>query len=52
MQCYRTREEGTLLSYRPCMVDESEANVAGKLDTRGNQEKGLLTTMTHLSLNA
>ena len=22
-----------LVSYRPCMADESEANVAGKLDT-------------------
>ena len=24
----------TILSYRPCMADESEANAAGKLDTR------------------
>jgi hypothetical protein len=39
---------GMLLSYRPCTVDESEMNAVGKLDKRRNQEKGLLTTMTHL----
>ena len=50
MQCYRTREGGTLLSYRPCMVDESEVNAAGKLNTRNNREKELLTTMTRLRL--
>ena len=33
------REEGTLLSYRPCMADESEANAAGKLDTRSELTK-------------
>ena len=41
---------GTLLSYRPCMVDESEVNAVGKLDTRRNREKELLTTMTRLRL--
>ena len=41
---------GMLLSYRPFTVDESEVNVVGKLDTRRNQEKELLTTMTHLRL--
>ena len=30
---------GTLLSYRPCTVDETEVNAAGKLDTRRNREK-------------
>jgi hypothetical protein len=39
-----------LLSYRPCTVDESEVNAVGKLDTRRNREKELLTTMTHLRL--
>jgi len=28
------REEGTLLSYRPCTADESEVNAARKLDPR------------------
>jgi hypothetical protein len=37
---------GTLLSYRPCTVDESEVNAAGKVDTRRNREKELSTTMT------
>jgi hypothetical protein len=41
---------GMLLSYRPCMVDESEVNEARKLDTRRNREKELLITMTHLRL--
>ena len=41
---------GTLLSYRPCMVDESEVNAAGKLNTRKNREKELLTTMTRLRI--
>jgi hypothetical protein len=41
---------GTLLSYRPCTVDESEVNAAGKLDTRSNREKKLLTSMTRLRL--
>ena len=44
------RGKGMLLSYRPCTIDESEVNVVGKLDTRRNQEKELLTTMTHLIL--
>jgi len=52
MQCYRTREGGTLLSYRPCTVDESEVNAVGKLDTRRNWEKELLTTMTCLRLES
>jgi hypothetical protein len=39
-----------LLSYIPCMVDESEVNAVGKLDTRRNREKVLLTTMTCLRL--
>ena len=39
MQCYRTREEGMLLSYRPCMADKSEANAAGKLDTRSESRE-------------
>ena len=43
---------GTLLLYRPCTVDESEVNAAGKLDTRRNQEKELLTTMTRLRLES
>ena len=30
---------GTLLSYRPCTVDESEVNAAGKLDTRSESRK-------------
>jgi hypothetical protein len=30
---------GTLLSYRPCTADESEANAAGKLDTRSESRK-------------
>ena len=30
---------GTLLSYRPCMVDEIEVNAAGKLDTRSESRK-------------
>ena len=30
---------GMLLSYRHCMADESEANVAGKLDTRSESKK-------------
>jgi hypothetical protein len=42
--------KGTLLSYRPCMVDESEVNAAVKLDTRRIREKELLTSMTHLRL--
>ena len=50
MQCYRTREGETLLSYRPCTVNKSEVNAAGKLDTRRNREKELLTTMTCLRL--
>ena len=51
MQCVLSDEgRGTLLSYRPCTVDESEVNVAGKLDTRRNREKELLTTMTRLTL--
>ena len=33
---------GTLLSYRPCMLDESEANAAGKLDTRSELRKRVL----------
>jgi hypothetical protein len=41
---------GMLLSYRPCTVDESEVNAAGKLDTRRNREKELLTTTTCLRL--
>ena len=41
---------GMLLSYRPCTVDKSEVNAAGKLDTRRNQEKELLTTMARLRL--
>ena len=49
-QCYRMRERGMLLSYRPCTVDESEVNEAEKLDTRRNREKELLTTMTRLRL--
>jgi len=28
-----------LLSYRPCTVNESEVNVAGKLDTRSESRK-------------
>ena len=28
-----------LLSYRPCTVNESEVNVAGKLDTRGIEKR-------------
>ena len=28
-----------LLSYRPCTADESEANAAGKLDTRSEMRK-------------
>jgi hypothetical protein len=43
-------ERRMLLSYRPCRVDESEVNVAGKLDTKRNQEKEILTTMTRLKL--
>ena len=39
MQHYRMREGGTLLSYGPCMADESEANAAGKLDTRSELRK-------------
>ena len=39
MQCYWMREGGTLLSYRPCMAEESEANAAGKLDTRSESRK-------------
>ena len=30
---------GMLLSYRPCMADESEANAAEKLDTRSESRK-------------
>jgi hypothetical protein len=30
---------GTLLSYRPCTVDESEANTTGKLNTRSESRK-------------
>jgi len=41
---------GTLISYRPYTVDESEVNAAGNLDTRRNREKELLTTMTRLRL--
>jgi len=41
---------GMLLSYRPCMVDESEVNATGKLDTTRNREKEHLTTMTRLRL--
>jgi hypothetical protein len=41
---------GTLLSYRPYTVDESEVNAARKLDTRRNREKELLTIMTRLRL--
>ena len=41
---------GTHLSYRPCTVDDSEVNAAGKLDTRRNLEKELLTTITRLRL--
>ena len=33
------REEGALLSYRPCLADESEANAAGKLDTRSESRE-------------
>jgi hypothetical protein len=44
------REGGMLLSYRPCKADESEANAAGKLDTRSEPRKELLTTMTRLTL--
>ena len=29
----------TLLSYRPCMADESEANAVGKLDTRSESRE-------------
>ena len=40
MQCALSDEgRGTLLSYRPCTVDESEANVARKLDTRSESRK-------------
>ena len=39
MQCYRIREGGMLLSYRPCMTDESEANTVGKLDTRSESRE-------------
>ena len=38
MQCYQMREGGMLLSYRPCMADESEANVVGKLDIRSESK--------------
>ena len=41
---------GMLLSYRPCTVDETEVNAAGKLDIRRNREKEVLTTMTRLRL--
>ena len=41
---------GTLHSYRPCTVDESEVNTVGKLDIRRNREKELFTTMTRLRL--
>ena len=30
---------GTLLSYRPFIADESEANATGKLDTRSESRK-------------
>ena len=30
---------GMLLSYRPCMADESEENTAGKLDTRSESRE-------------
>ena len=33
------RKRGMLLSYRPCMVDESEANAVGKQDTRSESRK-------------
>jgi len=39
MQCYRMREGGMLLSYRPCTTDESEANVTGKLDIRSESRE-------------
>jgi hypothetical protein len=39
MQCYQMREGEMLLSYRPCMANESEANAAGKLDTRSESRK-------------
>ena len=38
-KCYRMREGGMLLSYRPCTVDESEANAAWKLDTRSESRE-------------
>jgi len=33
------REGGMLLSYRPRTTNESEANAAGKLDTRSESRK-------------
>ena len=40
MQCALSDEaRGALLSYRPCMADESEANAVGKLDTRSESRK-------------
>ena len=39
MQCYWMREGGMLLSYRPRTTNESEANAAGKLDTRSESRK-------------
>jgi hypothetical protein len=35
------RKRGMLLSYRPCMANESEANAARKLDTRSELRKGV-----------
>jgi hypothetical protein len=42
MQSYRMREGVTLLSYRPCTADESEAPAAGKLDTRSESRQDML----------
>jgi hypothetical protein len=40
MKCAVSDEgRGTLLSYRPCTADESEANAAGKLDTISESRK-------------
>ena len=40
MQCTLSDEgRGMLLSYRPCMANESEVNAAGKLDTRSESRE-------------
>ena len=39
MQMLSNEGRGTLLLYRPCTADESEANVAGKLDTKSESRK-------------